>query len=96
MLGIVVMALLNIAKQKDIDSGIEPSLGQEDNFVIMENAEEIEQALRKQSQQKATEKDYYNEDGEYVAGYCPRCDYLNPRNEWFCRHCGQALDWSER
>lgn len=43
MLGIVVMALLNIAKQKDIDSGIEPSLGQEDNFVILENAEEIEE-----------------------------------------------------
>ena len=41
LFGAVVMALLRIAKQADIDSGIEPSLEQEDNFVIMENAEEI-------------------------------------------------------
>ena len=38
--GVTVIALLRMAKRADIDSGIEPSLGQEDNFVIMENAEE--------------------------------------------------------
>lgn len=43
MIGIVVMALLSIAKQADISDGIEPSLGQEDNFVILENVEEIEE-----------------------------------------------------
>lgn len=42
-LGVAAMALLNIAKQADISDGIEPSLGQEDRFVIMENAEEIEE-----------------------------------------------------
>ncbi len=40
---VAVMILLRIAKNTDIDSGIEPSLGQEDNFVILENAEEIEE-----------------------------------------------------
>lgn len=43
VLGVAVMCLLRIAKNTDIDSGIEPSLRQEDNFVIMENAEEIEE-----------------------------------------------------
>ena len=43
VLGVVVMCLLQINKQTDIDSGIEPSLGQEDRFVILENAEEIEE-----------------------------------------------------
>ena len=41
MIGIVVMALLNIAKQADISDGIEPSLGQEDRFVVLKNAEEM-------------------------------------------------------
>lgn len=40
---IIVMILLRTAKRADIESGAEPSLGQEDNFVIMENAEEIEE-----------------------------------------------------
>ena len=39
----IVMCLLRIAKKTDIDSGIEPSLGQEDRFVILENVEEIEE-----------------------------------------------------
>ena len=39
--GVAVMFLLRIAKNTDIDSGIEPSLGQEDKFVIFENAEEL-------------------------------------------------------
>ena len=43
LFGAVVMALLRIAKQADIDSGIEPSLEQEDRFVVIENAEEIEE-----------------------------------------------------
>lgn len=43
VLGVAVMILLRIAKNTDIDSGIEPSLGQEDRFVILENAEEIEE-----------------------------------------------------
>lgn len=43
MLGIVVMALLSIAKQTNDESGIEPSLGQEDNFIFLENAEEMEE-----------------------------------------------------
>lgn len=42
VLVVAVMILLRIAKNTDIDSGIEPSLGQEDNFVILENAEEME------------------------------------------------------
>lgn len=41
--GVIMIALLRIAKQTDISFGIEPSLEQEDNFVIMENAEEIEE-----------------------------------------------------
>lgn len=41
VLVVAVMILLRIAKNTDIDSGIEPSLGQEDNFVILENAEEL-------------------------------------------------------
>ena len=41
VLGVAVMCLLRMAKPTGIDSGIEPSLGQEDNFVIMENAEEL-------------------------------------------------------
>ena len=41
--GVIVIALLRMAKQTDIDNGIEPSSGQEDNFVILENAEEIEE-----------------------------------------------------
>ena len=41
VLGVAVMCLLQINKHTDIDSGIEPSLGQEDNFVILENAEEL-------------------------------------------------------
>lgn len=41
--GVIVIALLRMAKQTDIDSGIEPSLEQEDNFVILENAEEMEE-----------------------------------------------------
>lgn len=41
--GVIMIALLRMAKQTDIDSGIEPSLEQEDRFVILENAEEIEE-----------------------------------------------------
>lgn len=41
--GVIVIALFWIAKQTDIDNGIEPSLGQEDRFVVIENAEEIEE-----------------------------------------------------
>lgn len=41
VLGVAVMCLLRMAKSTGIDSGIEPSLGQEDNFVIKENAEEL-------------------------------------------------------
>lgn len=41
--GVAVMFLLRIAKNTDIDSGIEPSLGQEDRFVVLENAEEMEE-----------------------------------------------------
>ena len=40
----IAMILLRIAKKSDIDSDIEPSLGQEDRFVLLENAEEIEEA----------------------------------------------------
>ena len=40
---IIVMILLRTAKRADIESGIEPSLGQEDKFVILENAEEMEE-----------------------------------------------------
>lgn len=43
VLGVAVMCLLRMAKSTGIDSGIEPSLGQEDKFVILENAEEIEE-----------------------------------------------------
>ena len=43
MLGVAVMCLLRMAKPTGIDSGIEPSLGQEDKFVLLENAEEIEE-----------------------------------------------------
>ena len=43
---VAVMILLRIAKKTDIDSGIEPSLGQEDRFVIMENAEEMEEVTK--------------------------------------------------
>lgn len=43
VLGVAVMCLLRMAKPTGIDSGIEPSLGQEDRFVILENAEEIEE-----------------------------------------------------
>lgn len=41
MIGIVVMTLLSIAKQADISDGIEPSLAQEDRFVVLKNAEEM-------------------------------------------------------
>ena len=41
--GVIMIALLRMAKQTDIDSGIEPSLEQEDRFVVAENAEEIEE-----------------------------------------------------
>lgn len=41
VLGVAVMCLLRMAKPTGIDSGIEPSLGQEDKFVIFENAEEL-------------------------------------------------------
>ena len=41
--GVIMIALLRMAKQTDIDSGIEPSLEQEDRFVVIENAEEIEE-----------------------------------------------------
>lgn len=41
--GVIMIALLRIAKQTDISFGIEPSLEQEDRFVILENAEEIEE-----------------------------------------------------
>ena len=43
VLGVAVMCLLRMAKPTGIDSGIEPSLGQEDKFVLLENAEEIEE-----------------------------------------------------
>jgi len=41
--GVIMIALLRMAKQTDIDSGIEPSLEQEYRFVVIENAEEIEE-----------------------------------------------------
>ena len=41
--GVIMIALLRMAKQTDIDSGIEPSLEQEDRFVVAENVEEIEE-----------------------------------------------------
>ena len=43
LIGVSVMALLRIAKQTEISFGIEPSLEQEDRFVVAENAEEIEE-----------------------------------------------------
>lgn len=41
--GVFLVALFWIAKQTDIDNGIEPSLEQEDRFVVIENVEEIEE-----------------------------------------------------
>ena len=41
--GVIMIALLRIAKQTDISFGIEPSLEQEDRFVVIENVEEIEE-----------------------------------------------------
>lgn len=43
VLGVAVMCLLRMAKPTDIDSGLEPSLAQEDRFVVLENVEEIEE-----------------------------------------------------
>lgn len=39
--GAAFMALLQVAKQTDIEDGVEPSLGQEDRFVVAENVEEL-------------------------------------------------------
>lgn len=35
--GVIMIALLRMAKQTDIDSGIEPSLGQEDKIVVIDD-----------------------------------------------------------
>ena len=43
--GVIMIALLRMAKQTDIDSGIEPSLGQEDRFVFLKDADEIDDIL---------------------------------------------------
>lgn len=40
-LGVVVTALLQIAKQTAFSDGVEPSLEQEDRFVFLENAEKM-------------------------------------------------------
>ena len=41
--GAAFMALLQVAKKTDIEDGVEPSLSQSDRFVVIENAEEIEE-----------------------------------------------------
>ena len=43
--GVIMIALLRMAKQTDIDSGIEPSLEQEDRFVFLKDADEIDDIL---------------------------------------------------
>ena len=43
--GAALMALLQVAKQTDIEDGVEPSLGQEDRFVFLKDADEIDDIL---------------------------------------------------
>ena len=48
-------------------------------------------ALEKQIPQKPIFDSYHR------AGYrCPNCNNTNPWGYKFCKHCGQALDWSDR
>lgn len=47
------------------------------------------EALEKQIPKKPN--DY---DGEIKVGFCPDCDNVVTDN-YYCEHCGQALDWSE-
>ena len=43
--GAALMALLQVAKQTDIEDGVEPSLGQTDKIVYMTNAEKLSKKM---------------------------------------------------
>ena len=50
-------------------------------------------ALEKQMPKKPI----YDNDNYHRTGYrCPNCNNTNPWGYKFCKHCGQALDWSDR
>ena len=78
---------------KDIRENIHPSVG----GISLEIAIE---ALEKQIPKKPKEVEEKDEEEFYYLAFtCPSCDEAvvgQPYRPNFCKHCGQAIDWSEQ
>jgi len=56
---------------------------------------EIKSAVAKQKAMKPTEFSTYNIDNKhYSEGHCPICGAFANNDSYYCKHCGQKLDWS--
>lgn len=81
------------------------SLNRISHFVIPETSSDMEhlatifEALEKQIPQKVEEKREVEDEAFYNIDFlCPACETATigqPYKPNYCKHCGQALDWSK-
>lgn len=80
-------AIIGEIKEKAIENGIKTE------YILNEKA--IINALEKQIPKKPYLKDLW-ELGTMQGTVCPNCEtILITASEKYCKHCGQALDWSD-